>query len=42
MVASPYVQQRYQVMYLTIGNNLQTEVDSVDLATTDGGEDIRF
>jgi hypothetical protein len=40
-MAPPYVQQRYQVMYLTIGGNLQTEVDSADIATTDGGEDIK-
>ncbi len=37
----PYVQQAYQVMYLTIGGNLQTEVDSIDVTTTDGGEDIK-
>ena len=37
----PYVQQAYQVAYLTIGGNLMTEVDSVDISTTDGGEDIK-
>lgn len=38
---SPYVQQRYQVQYLQVDGNLMTEVDTIDITTTDGGEDIK-
>lgn len=39
-MSSAYVLQRYQAMYLKIDDNLMTEVESLDVSTTDGGEDI--
>lgn len=38
--SASYVPQEYQVLYLSMGGVLQTEVQSVNLVRTDGGADV--
>ena len=35
-----YVPQEYQVLYLSVDGNLQTEVQSINVVRTDGGADV--
>ncbi len=39
-VTSPFTPQEYQVGYLTIDDNLMTEVESIKVNRTDGGADV--
>jgi hypothetical protein len=38
---SSFISQEWQVMYLSLGQNLMTEVEAFDLDRTDGGKDIK-
>lgn len=38
---SAFSPQEYQVMYLSIGQNLLTEVQSINVVRTDGGADVQ-
>lgn len=40
-MTSPFVQQEYQVQYMKIDGNLQTEVDTISMQMSDGGESIK-
>jgi hypothetical protein len=39
-VTSPFTPQEYQILFLSIDDNLMTEVQSISIMRTDGGADV--